>query len=64
LVLIPAENRAFITLINAASHIPGPGTESTEGIPKGAMVLLHGGTHLVACAPDVRSLALLVSAVC
>lgn len=44
MVLIPHENRAFITMTNANNWIPGPGLSSTELIPKGVMVLLTGGT--------------------
>jgi hypothetical protein len=42
MVLIPSENRAFITLTNANNWIPGPGLSSTELIPKGVMLLLAG----------------------
>ena len=44
MVLIPQENRAFITMTNANNWIPGPGVSSTELIPKGVMLLLAGRT--------------------
>jgi CubicO group peptidase (beta-lactamase class C family) len=44
MVLIPQENRAFITMMNANNWIPGPGVSSTELIPKGVMLLLAGRT--------------------
>jgi hypothetical protein len=44
MVLIPSQNRAFITLTNANNWIPGPGLSSTELIPKGVMLLLAGAT--------------------
>ena len=37
MVLIPSQQRAFITLTNANNWIPGPGVSSTELIPKGVM---------------------------
>jgi CubicO group peptidase (beta-lactamase class C family) len=42
MVLIPSQQRAFITLTNANNWIPGPGVSSTELIPKGVMLLLAG----------------------
>ena len=42
MVLIPEQQRAFITLTNANNWIPGPGVSSTELIPKGVMLLLAG----------------------
>jgi CubicO group peptidase (beta-lactamase class C family) len=44
MVLIPSQQRAFITLTNANNWIPGPGVSSTELIPKGVMLLLAGET--------------------
>jgi CubicO group peptidase (beta-lactamase class C family) len=44
MVLIPSQQRAFITLTNANNWIPGPGVSSTELIPKGVMRLLAGDT--------------------
>jgi len=44
MVLIPSEQRAFITLTNANNWIPGPGLSSTELIPKGVMLLTAGET--------------------
>ena len=52
MVLVPQDNRAFITMTNANNWIPGPGVSSTELIPKGVMLLLAGGT-----AEDGTSLA-------
>ena len=42
MVLIPQQQRAFITLTNANNWIPGPGVSSSEVIPKGVMLLLAG----------------------
>jgi hypothetical protein len=44
MVLIPSQQRAFITLTNANNWIPGPGASSTELFPKGVMRLLAGET--------------------
>jgi hypothetical protein len=44
MVLVPRENRAFITMTNANNWIPGPGVSSAELIPKGVMLLLAGRT--------------------
>jgi CubicO group peptidase (beta-lactamase class C family) len=44
MVLVPSQDRAFITLTNANNWIPGPGLSSTELIPKGVMQLLQGET--------------------